>query len=426
MNRLVILTNSPGEVSGWVKPVLEALSQRQLSLEIMVAVLPCPYASGAEAAYGATLPGVSHALKYKDLKRNPPEDGKNLILQLGGDPMFGHMLSRKMKCDWMIYTGRPKFKRSVKKYFLPDEKAVARFRKAKVKQLACKYVGNLILDSIPCIKDKQQARETMRLNDYEHTVAFLPGSRPFEYRMGVAFFTRAAQELMNRYENLSAYLVVAPTVDEQILKRGLDEAGIAYIGESRAEEIPCNNGRKIKIVREKGFAAIKASDLAVALPGTNNLQIAALGTPLLMVAPMNYVEEIPLDGIAGLIPFRLPGFRTLKKKLVYWANERNKYVSLPNRIAEEEIVPEHRRIMTPLTVAHLADELLATPGRLEEIAEGYGRINFEYGASRKIADEVERYFRSRRKIAIRLDGEEEYQPRSQQNGGKGIEDSSTY
>jgi len=407
MNRLVILTNSPGEVSGWVKPVLEALSQRQLRLEIMLAVLPCPYASGGEAAYGATLPGVSCALKYKELKRNPPADGKNLILQLGGDPMFGYMLSRKMKCEWMIYTSRPKFKRYVRKYFLPDEKAVERFRKAKVRRLACQYVGNLILDSIPCIKDKQQAREIMKLNDYEHTVAFLPGSRPFEYRIGVAYFTRAAQELMNRYQNINSYLVVAPTVDEQLLKLGLDEAGIPYTGEDRVETIPCNNGHKITVVREKGFAAIKASDLAVALPGTNNLQIAALGTPLLMVAPTNYAEEIPLDGIAGLIPFKLPGFRTLKKKLVYWANSRTKYVSLPNRIADEEIVPEHRRIMTPLTVAHLADEILATPGRLEEIAEGYERINFEYGASRKIADEVERYYRTRRISALRLDIEEE-------------------
>jgi len=404
MNRLIILTNSPGEVSGWVKPVLDALSQRQLALEIMLAVLPCPYASGAEASYGATLPGVSCSLKYKELKRNPPEDGKNLILQLGGDPMFGCMLSRKMKCDWMIYTARPKFKSKVKKYFLPDENAEGRFRKAKVKQLSYKLVGNLILDSIPCLRDKEQAREIMRLSEDEHTVAFLPGSRPFEYRVGGAFFIRAAQELMNRYENLNCYLVLAPTVDEQIFKQGLDEEGIAYTGEGRVEQIPCNNRHSIKVVRDKGFVAIKASELAVALPGTNNLQIAALGTPLLMVAPMNFAEEIPLDGIAGLIPFKLPGFRTLKKKLVYWANSRkkNKYVSLPNRMAGEEIVPEHRRIMTPLTVAQLADELLATPGRLHEIAEGYDKINFEYGASRRIADEIERYFRTRGRVAVKL------------------------
>ena len=402
MNRLIILTNSPGEVAGWVKPVLDALAPRELALEILLAALPCPYASGAEASYGSTLPGVDAAMKYKELCKNPPAEGKNLILQLGGDPMFGRLLSRKLKCDWMIYTSRPKFKKYVKKYFLPDAEAEARFHKAKVKNTLYKRVGNLILDSIPVFSGRQQARDILRLSEDAHTVAFLPGSRPFEYRMGAAFFARAAQELMNRYENIGAYLVLAPTVDEKILKEGLEENGIEWRGTDKVEEIPCGFGSSIKVVREKGFAAIKASELAVAFPGTNNLQIAALGTPLLMVAPTNCAEEIPLDGIAGLVPFKLPGFRTLKKKLVLYANKRVKFVSLPNRIADEEIVPEHRRIMTPLTVAQLADELLANQSRLQKIAEGYVKIDFEYGASRRIADEIERFFTPRRKRSLSL------------------------
>lgn len=402
MNRLIILTNSPGEVAGWVKPVLDALSPRKLPIEILLAVLPCPYASGAEADYGATLPGVCAAVKYKELSNKSLNDGKNLILQLGGDPMFGRLLSRRLKCDWMIYSARPKFKKYVKKFFLPDEYAEQRFRKAKVNNRAYKRVGNLILDSMPLFRDKQQAMNVMNITEYEPMVSFLPGSRPFEYYMGGAFFVRAAQELMNRYENLSAYLVLAPTVDEKILIKGFEENGVEWRGDDRAEEIPCNNGKSIKIIRDKGFAAIKASELAVAFPGTNNLQIAAMGTPLLMVAPLNCAEEIPLDGVAGLIPFKLPGFRTLKKKLVLFANKRNKYVSLPNRIAGEEIVPEHRRIMTPLTVAHLADELITNPEKLYGIKEGYEKIEFEYGASRRIADEIERFFTSRRKRSLSL------------------------
>ena len=402
MRRLIVLTNSPGEVAGWVKPVLEALASRRLPLEIILAVLPCPYASGAEAAYGATLSGVSAAVKYKELSKNPPENGRNLILQLGGDPMFGRLLSRKMKCGWMIYTKRPKFAGSVTKYLLPDEETVERFRNSKVKNWAFKYVGNLVLDSIPAFRDKQQARELMGLGIDDHTAAFLPGSRPFEYRMGAAYFARAAQKLVSRYENLGAYLVLAPTVDEAVLQAGLRENGVAWEGEKKVEEIPCGGGKNIKVVRSSGFAAIKASDLAIAFPGTNNLQTAALGTPLLMVAPLNCAEEIPLDGIAGLIPFKWPGFRTLKKKLVLYANKRAEFVSLTNRTAGERIVPEHRRMMTPYTVANLADELLSSPEKLREISEGYGRMQFDYGAARRIANEVEVYFSTRSRRSMNL------------------------
>ncbi|NLX85410.1 MAG: hypothetical protein GXZ00_07330, partial [Synergistaceae bacterium] len=46
MDELFILTNSPGEVSGWVMPVVKELESAQFPAKIRLVVLPCQYASG--------------------------------------------------------------------------------------------------------------------------------------------------------------------------------------------------------------------------------------------------------------------------------------------------------------------------------------------------------------------------------------------
>ena len=392
MDRVIILSNSPGEVSGWVKPVSAELDTINAAEETLLAVLPCPYASGAEEKYGTEIDGIGRSMKFKELWKNPPKDGRNLVLQLGGEPAFGAALSLRLHSAWMIYTSRPKWRSRVTHYFIPDANADSRFKHARIKKWQYSQVGNLILDSVPKCCSAEDARKKFGLADSEQAIAFLPGSRPFEYTDGSTIFCRAAQEIMSRHEEVSVFIIVAPTVDEAMLCKSLTSAGIAWKGSGKAEEVLWHGKGKIKFIREDTFEAIKASSLAVVLPGTNNLQIASIGVPQLMVAPLNKAEYIPLDGIPGLIPLSIPGAKKIKKKIVLHFNAREKYVSLPNRITDEPIVPEHRYIMTPSTVAHLAEELLYDKKRLKEIADGYSKINFVYGASKKIAEAVKEYF----------------------------------
>jgi hypothetical protein len=392
MDRVIILSNSPGEVSGWVKPVAGHLAALHAADETLLAVLPCPYASGAEEKYGAEIDGIDRSMRFVDLWKKPPKDSRNLVLQLGGEPAFGAALSLRLHSAWMIYTSRPKWRSRVTHYFIPDANAETRFKHARIKKWQYSQVGNLILDSVPECCSTEDARKKFGLADGERSIAFLPGSRPFEYTDGSQLFCRAAQEIMSRHEEVSAFIIVAPTVDEKMLCKSLTDIGIAWKGSGKAEEVLWHGKGRIRFVREDTFDAIKASSLAVVLPGTNNLQIASIGVPMLMVAPMNRAEYFPLDGIPGLIPLSIPGAKKIKKKIVFHFNKREKYVSLPNRITDEPIVPEHRYIMTPSTIAHLAEELLYDEDRLKEITDGYAKIKFEYGASKKIADTVKEYF----------------------------------
>lgn len=391
MNELLILSNSPGEVAGWVKPVAEAFASRNSGTRVTLAVLPCPYASGMEKRYGSEIYGIDRAVAFRDVLLVGRGAGKKMVLQLGGDPMFGALLSAKFRMDWMIYTSRPRWQGRVAHYFIPDAVAERRFIAANVKCEKFSKTGNLMLDSIPQYLSAEEARGRLGISNDAEIISFLPGSRPFEYSQGAAFFCRVAEEIMEAFPNIQVLMPIAPTVDEEILTKGLSGYNLTWSGDGQVETVFLGN-RSVRLVRGDTFAAIKSSKLAIALPGTNNLQIAALDVPLLMVAPLNEAENIPLDGIPGIIPAFFPGYRYIKRKLVFRMNSREKFISLPNRIAGKEIVPEHRGLLTPHIVADLTKELLGTPGRLERIRQGYQELDFLFGASKRIADRVERYF----------------------------------
>lgn len=388
-----MLSNSPGEVSGWMGPVARALSSAGFREQIVAVTLPCPYASGREGAHAGTMPGVARVENFSAAIRAPKKSGRSLVLQLGGDPMYGWALSKRQSCPWMIYTARPRWRGKVAHYFIPDETARERFDRAGVAEERRTLVGNLILDSVERpSEEKLRATRARYAAEGEEIIIFMAGSRPFEYELGVGFFCECAALLRERFTNWRPLFPIAPTVHEETLRSGLKKAGLAWRGGDRVEEIILRDGSTAPLVREGQYDAIAAASLAVAFPGTNNLQIASLGVPLLMIAPLNYAHEIPLDGIPGLIPRNNRLASAIKERLVHWYNEKHKFVSLPNMIAGRELLPERRELMTPESAARYIAELVASPERRRAIVEGCAALDFTRGAAHRIAREICEYF----------------------------------
>ena len=94
------------------------------------------------------MPGVERVMNFREAMRQAKEPGRSLVLQLGGDPMYGWALSAKLRVPWMIYTARPRWRGKVAHYFIPDGTARARFERAGVAPERYTVVGNLILDSV--------------------------------------------------------------------------------------------------------------------------------------------------------------------------------------------------------------------------------------------------------------------------------------
>ena len=374
-------------------PVTRAVAARRPGQRAAAVTLPCPYASGREGAHAGTMPGVERVMNFREAMRQTKEPGRSLVLQLGGDPMYGWALSAKLRVPWMIYTARPRWRGKVAHYFIPDGTARARFERAGVAPERYTVVGNLILDSVERPDGAALAAVRERYGaGCEHIIAFMPGSRPFEYELGFGFYCECAALVRERYAGWQAVLPVAPTVSEEILRAGLEKTGLAWRGEGRVEEIILRDGSRVPLVREGQYAAIAASSLAVAFPGTNNLQIASLGVPLLMIAPLNQAHNIPLDGIPGALPREGAAAVAVKKKLVHWYNAKKEYVSLPNMLAGRALLPERRELMTPESACRYISELIESPERRREITEGYAALDLRRGASERIAREICEYF----------------------------------
>lgn len=391
MSSIYILTNSPGEVSGWVKPVASEFLEVKQDAEVVLVILPCTYASGMEEEFGKKIKGIDRTIRFsKVFRESLAIRNQKIILQLGGDPFYGAILSLMLNGKWMIYTSRPRWKFFVSHYFIPNISAVPRFVNKNISAEKYTVTGDLMVDSTPELFDSSEIKKNFSLGKDEEIMTFLAGSRPFEYYQGFSFFIDAAKKILARKKISQVLLPIAPTVDEKLFHEGLRNLGVEWIGD-KAEEVIWDGPGRIRFVRNKVFEAIKASKLVVAFPGTNNLQVASLGTPLLVVLPLNYAEEIPLDGLPGLIPLSFPGAKRVKKKLVMWYNSHEKYVSLPNRLTGRNIVPEHRYIMTPDMVADLAIELLDSPKELERIRKGYKSLSLERGAAKNIVRHIFRF-----------------------------------
>ena len=128
------------------------------------------------------------------------------------------------------------------------------------------------------------------------------------------------------------------------------------------------------------------ADLAIVLPGTNNLQCAALGVPFVMLMPLNSIEHIPFEGLLGLLYPRFFPFNHIKKWIIAWMSPRVPYMSMVNRMAGRMLAPELRGILSTSGVAAYASELWLDTARREQLRADLLELTRERGAARIIAE----------------------------------------
>lgn len=388
---LYITANSPGEIAGWVTPVVRELRVRVPDCRVTLVIVPCPYASGAEISYGADVEGVDRCIRIGGVGRalrGEASGDRKLVLHLGGDYFFSVYLSRRLRSPIWGYARRPRMARYVERFFVPDAASEGQFESRGFPRERYERIGHLALDSVVLRETESQTRQALGLTPDEPVVACLSGSRPIEYGEGVPLFSRIASMILDRFPDHRFFFPLAPTVDEELLQKKLNEAGISWFGNERVRAVDLGKGRKGMIVRDKTLEVLNCSKFAIAVPGTNNLQAAALYVPFLMVLPLDRAEEIPLDGLPGILPLWLPGVRRFKRNFIMRLNEKTPYLTLPSRMAGRLVAPEIRGIFKAEDVAERAIELLGSPERLQEISRAFWELTHERGAAAKMAERI--------------------------------------
>lgn len=388
-----ITANSPGEIAGWVSPLVESLKKRDPSVMVSLVVTPCQYASGAEAGVAAELPGIDRVVRIGRLTRETLFGGRgnrhlgegSCVLFMGGDALYAVLLSKLLKLPAFAYIGKPRWRRHFHKYMVTDANIRGRFLHAGVSPDKIAVVGHLSLDSAKVTASRDEILGRLGLSADCEIVTFLPGSRPFEVDFLVPFFAEAAEIMRERLPETRIFFAISPFAKKDLIVKSAARANARV---TRSGDLVTSGGCRIRLELEDRHELMSVSRLIVTIPGTNNLQIAGMGVPMLIVTPLNKAEEIPMDGLLGLLNPRIFPIGLLKRRLILSRKKHTKYVSLPNIIAGREIVPEMLDILQPRDVAERACSLLRDPGLCETISRDLLRISHHRGAAERIASLV--------------------------------------
>ncbi|TGE84131.1 lipid-A-disaccharide synthase [Pseudoalteromonas sp. KS88] len=168
----------------------------------------------------------------------------------------------------------------------------------------CTFVGHTLADDIALEHDSSAARIELGLNDNDKVLALLPGSRGSEVGLLSETYIQTAAELQAKNPDLK---IVVPLVND---KRK------AQFSEILATTAP---SLKIQLLDGQSDIAMQAADAILIASGTATLEGMLYKKPMVVgykIKPMSYWI-----------------FKTLFTFNI-------KYFSLPNLLADEELVPE--------------------------------------------------------------------------------------
>ncbi|MBV9271608.1 MAG: hypothetical protein JO165_10955 [Candidatus Eremiobacteraeota bacterium] len=137
------------------------------------------------------------------------------------------------------------------------------------------------------------------------------------------------------------------------------------------------------------LSAAKSARLAVTIPGTKVIELAALGVPVVACTPLNQPELITINGPLTYLN-RVPLIGTpLKRAAVLAVSRRFRFHTQPNIDTGRSIVCELRGTLTPGRVARVVLERLADAAWLRETGGELRRLYAEHpGAAARMASDL--------------------------------------
>jgi lipid-A-disaccharide synthase len=413
---ILILSNGPGEVTTWVRPVVTALRQKlgndRSQVRISVVLSPCPNASGKEAAIALSYPEVDRVqsaehfwqfLLWGKTSENWDWSNRGVVVFLGGDQIFPVIIGKKLGYRTVVYA-----EWEARWHNLIDRFGVMKPKVAeKVSQkYAHKFtvVGDLMLEasSYSSLANDQG----QRTNDQEQTqiIGILPGSKAAKLTQGVPLTLATAEYIHAKRPKTQFVIPVAPTLDLQTLANFADPqknpfvetfkfSGASLVMPEQSDEYPLlktGKGLNVELHQENpAYGILSHCCICLTTVGANTAELGSLGIPMLVLLPTQQLDAMrSWDGLPGLLA-NLPGIGTTFAKLINWLFLRRKgLLAWPNIWAQSEIVPELVGQLQPQEIGEMVLDFLAHPEKLEQMRTNLRLVRGESGAAQKIAQIV--------------------------------------
>jgi hypothetical protein len=395
---LALTANGPGEFAGWVRPLLAALYERDPALDVRVFCVPDDYGSGHEADYirglfpraTAYTPG-----EYIRFALGRPLEGMparvDRVQYLGGDLMYAARLHDRLGGVATAYKfSRKKYAGRFQRVFAVDEANKQQLLGWGIPAERITIVGNLAIDGV--LGEAAGAFGGAAESDAARDgVIFFPGSRKHEIEQAFPMFVRAAVQLRRRLPGVPIAFARSPFTTDRELAAALARGGVPV-----AYGIPAvlsEDGTSLTAAGER-FAVVKTAmraaqhaRLAVALPGTKVIELAALGVPAIVILPSNAPELAVINGPFQFID-RVPllGVPIKRTAAVAFA-KRFRFIAQPNIDLGREVDHELRGTQLPSRIAHVTAERFADRAWLAETSETLSGLYAAHaGAAGRMAD----------------------------------------
>ena len=190
------------------------------------------------------------------------------------------------------------------------------------------FVGHPLADELPLEVDQKAARQKLGMTDGEQILAVLPGSRAGEVKLLIEPFIKAAVKCHRAIPDLKVVIPAANRSRRIQIEEVLQDFS----------ELP------VTIVDGQSHTVMASADVVMMASGTTTLEAALLKKPM-------------------VVGYRLSRF-------TYWLLSRfvkTRFFSLPNLIADRELVPE--RLQSQVTPEVLAKDVLGFFNSPSEVAD---------------------------------------------------------
>lgn len=358
---LYIQTNSPGELSNWVYPIVEKAQKLYPNIKIIIYLVPCQYASKKEKEIAEKIPGVSEVWSIKktltELKKGwfSKKTQNGAILYLGGDPLYAQLMGLKLKIPSYAYTAHSK-------------KTGLFFKQTFYK----KESGDLMAERVkntPLNKSKILEKENL---DKEPDLLFFTSSRKEMFKAYAPFIIEVIEHIQKKDPTIQSILQFSPFIDKT---------------ETDIIEKSCKK-KHIKTSSADSKEIMSISKWLITLPGTNTAEAQYLTLPMIVLIPLNRPDLIIFDGLLGILG-KIPLLGTLLKKIaITIVKQKKQFYAHPNRNANEDIVPEYSGNLTAKDTAEFILNQFYNTEKHKEIKKKLSALKEEKTPSETILNKI--------------------------------------
>jgi lipid-A-disaccharide synthase len=403
---ILILSNAPGELATWVKPVVRELKQfLGDDIRISVVLSPCPNASGQEAEIALSYPEVDRVqsaqhffpfLLWGKTAEHWDWYDRGVVVFLGGDQFFPVVIGKRLGYRTVVYAEwEARWHRWIDRFGVMRSQVIDHAPSRFAHKLA--VVGDLMAEVSTFGTDEAFKTDST-------IIGLLPGSKPAKLFQGVPLMLAIADQLWRDRPEMRFVTPVAPTLDLETLARYADpqknpimplvEGVSAKLVIPESDDRPyleTPSGLQVELwsnptERVPAYQLLSKCTLCLTTVGANTAELGSLAVPMIVLLPTQQMDAMKAwDGLPGLLS-NLPGVGSMFAKVINgWFVRRMGLLSWPNIWAQEAIVPELVGRLQPKAVAAIVSDFLDHPDKLQQMRDKLRNVRGEPGAAQRFA-----------------------------------------